>query len=382
MDIPLSLTQRENTLIMEKGIRMNKKKDHPVSGTNISISRWIKLLLLLLFLMVIVYGCDEARTTTHFTAISIISLDQLPSDLVFTPITFRKKQDGSVWFYLTTLGGPTDEDKNVEIKGREVEISPDRDYLTYIKVIDTSNGRDDTLSDGISSIWIRDLRDGSERQLIEWPKRYGDEVIAHPHFFPSGDKLIFSIIQFDKNQWNLATINLDGKNLMIIEMEPNTLNAVSYISPDTEKVVVLCDEHDPDSGETLIMFCAMNLDGTERIMLTPDGDMHPPPAVFSPDSQTVYFSEADFGGPLGLIKPPTYELKGINIDGSNVQTILDWRWPVFILAISEDGEDLVFRDGPRYGSYGNLYVVQTNGENLRHLGYFDRFMIDWYADAE
>ena len=364
-------------------------EDHPVNDTKKSLYTWTILAIVLILTvaslilaMVISPGRDRADSSTHLSAQSINSPEQLPSDLVKTKIVFRKRQDGSNWLYLTNLGGPTIEDNLVKLNGSDPELSPEAEYLVYRLLRDTSEEGNDKESDYRSSIWIRDLSDGTEREIILWPERFEVENIGLPNFFPSGDKLIFSNTKFDTNQYNLATINLDGSNLEIIETKPNTFNELPAISPDGEKILVACEGFDADSGEWgFWMLCIMNLDGSERILLTNDGDNHGL-GIFSPDSQTIFFSEIDWGGLLGLIDKPRYELKSNSIDGNNLLTILDWRWPFTLLAISEDGGEMVFMESPQDETPPRLYVVQTNGENLRHLTYFDDFLEEWYAEAE
>ena len=70
----------------------------------------------------------------------------------------------------------------------------------------------------------------------------------------------------------------------------------------------------------------------------------------------------------------------MDIDGKNDHLILDWNGPVNILAISTDGEEVIFIDRPKSGKFVKMYLIQVDGTNLRHLAYFDDFLAGWYPD--
>jgi Tol biopolymer transport system component len=82
---------------------------------------------------------------------------------------------------------------------------------------------------------------------------------------------------------------------------------------------------------------------------------------------------------LGLVNQPRYEIKGIDVDGKNLHTILDWRRAVIVLALSDDGNQIVYRDVSEEGKPPQLYIIDIDGENLRHLAYFDQLLAEWYG---
>ena len=100
--------------------------------------------------------------------------------------------------------------------------------------------------------------------------------------------------------------------------------------------------------------------------------------LFSPDSQSIIYSEAEWGGLIGLIDKPYYQIRRIDIDGKNLHTILDWHRAINVLALSDDSGEIIFMDRYDKGKTTKIYIVDKDGTNLRHLAYFDDFLADWY----
>lgn len=314
-------------------------------------------------------GCRAAADSPVLPVRTIIDSAELSPNLSSTMIFFSKNQNDETSVHITTLG--RDEKTTITLynEGGGVDLSHDGSYLAY-RFGETIEGKFH------SGIWIRDNNEEIERKVILWPEEYTIVQLNNPSFFPEEDKLIFSITWYDTDTIGLATINLDGSNLEIIETPLNTFSIGPIISPDGEKILVLCEGIDSDSGQPGFMLCIMNRDGAGRILLTENGDSHGT-RLFTPDSKKIIYSETEHGGLIGLFDRPYYQIKVMDIDGANDHTILDWKYQIHVLAVSEDGEEVILIDDPENGTK-KIFVINIDGTNLRHLAYFDDFLAEWY----
>jgi len=322
------------------------------------------------FVILISGGCRNVDSVSVLPKETIIYPVGLSTDLSSIKIIFAKNQNDETSVHITTLDSNEKSTIKLLNEGGGIELSPDGGNLVY-DLLETFDG------EYRSAIWIRGLTEGIERRVILWPEKFTDVSLANPSFFLNENKLIFSITWYDTDTIGLAAINLDGSNLEIIETPLNTFSEGPIISPDGEKILVLCEGIDTDSGQPGFMICIMNRDGSGRILLTKNGDYHGT-RFFTPDSQNIIYSETEDGGVFGIIKKPYYQIRCMDIDGKNDHLILDWNRPVNILAISTDGEEVIFIDRPKSGKFVKMYLIQVDGTNLRHLAYFDDFLADWY----
>jgi len=317
-------------------------------------------------------GCVGTDSQVRLPDQIINSPDDLPGNLASLQVFLIRKQGNQYSGILTTLDRETQTEIELEKNGRDLRLSDDKTLLVYSKL--------ETVEEEFrSSIRLLDLETGRDRQVILWPEILSDSLIDSPSFIPGIDRLVFSITYYDSDTETLGTIDLDGNNLQILETPPNTFNTAPLVSPDGEKILVICEGIDQDSGQPGFMLCIMDRDGSGRIRLTKDGDMHGT-YLFTPDSQAIIFSESEWGGLLGLVNQPRYEIKGMDVDGKNLHTILDWHRAVIILALSDDGREIVFLDVPEERKLPHLYIIDIEGENLRHLAYFDQFLAEWYGE--
>jgi Tol biopolymer transport system component len=287
------------------------------------------------------------------------------------PIDLYGEKENQTVGYTTPLDRSNPIEFTLGNKGRDLKFSPDRTLVVYSFT--------ETVEDELrSSLWLYDLNSGEEKRLILWPEKLTDTSLTNPNFYPDGNKLIFSIRDIKANSTSLGSINLDGTEIESINTPSRTLSTGPVLSPDGEKILVLCEGVDKDSGQPGFMLCIMDKDGSNRLRLTEQGDFHGT-YMFSPDSQTVIYSESEWGGILGLFNPPRYEIKQIDINGKNVETILEWHRAVNVMALSTSGTEIIFMDRYDEKEHPGLYMIDITGENLRHLAYFDEFLADWYS---
>lgn len=325
-----------------------------------------KLLLMVGFLLFL-YGCSKSGSGPKITINSPSDISPNLSDI---QLFFSKNQNDVSSAIITTLDRKEESIFVLINEGDDVKLSPSGSYLAY-SFGESIEGKFH------SGIWIRDIKEEVERKVILWSEEYTVVYLDTPSFFPEENGLIFSITRFETDTVGLATINMDGSNLQNIDTPPGKLNKGPKISPDGEKILVLCSGPDVDSGQPGFMLCIMNSDGSERILLTENGDYHGT-YLFTPDSQSIIYSEAEWGGLIGLINKPYYQIRRIDIDGKNLHTILDWHRALNVLALSDDGGEIIFMDRYDKGKTTKIYILDKDGTNLRHLAYFDDFLADWY----
>ena len=316
-------------------------------------------------------GCIGTDSTIRRPDQILNSPDDLPGNLATLEVFLIRNQDNQFSGILTTLDRKNQSEIKLEKNGRDLKLSADKTLLVYSKV-------EKVEEELRSNIRLLDLETGRVRQVIMWPEILSDSLIATPNFIPGMDQLVFSISNFDTDTTGLGSIGLDGSNLQVIDTPQYTLNKAPLVSPDGEKILVFCEGIDQDSGQPGFMLCIMDRDGSGRTRLTQDGDSHGT-YLFTPDSRSIIFSESEWGGLLGLVNQPRYEIKGIDVDGKNLHTILDWRRAVIVLALSDDGNQIVYRDVSEEGKPPQLYIIDIDGENLRHLAYFDQLLAEWYG---
>jgi Tol biopolymer transport system component len=325
-----------------------------------------------LFVTILIFlsGCSIAGSSPPLSVSTIESPEDLPSNLSNIELLFSRNQNDKASVFITSLNREVESAITLKNEGGNVKLSQSGSYSAY-RFGESVNGKN------YSGIWIRDLKEGVERKVILWPEDNSVVQLNSPDFFPDEDKLIFSITWYKTDTVGLAAINRDGSDLQVSDIPQGTLNEGPKISPDGEKILVSWAGIDDDSGQPGFMLCIMNNDRSERILLTRNADSHGT-GLFTPDSKKVVNSESEHGGTLGLLDKPYYQIRVMDNDGANNQTILDWNWPIYVLAISDDGEEVIQIDEPNDGSTDMIYVINIDGTNLRHLAYFDEFLADWF----
>ena len=331
-----------------------------------------KHLLILIMLAVGFSACSPSVKAGPPPSEVINSPGELPQRYGDIWLLFTRTVGKKTSFQVTTLDRESQLSSTLNTRGYVLRLSPSADAIAYHRFEKVREERR-------SSLWIKDLGSGEESRIILWEEEVRDESIGSMSFFPQGDRLIFSVINYDTDTTGLAAINLDGSGLQRIPVSRNTLNTAPVISPDVSKILVVCEGLDADSGQPGFMLCIMNADGSKRTLLTENGDSHGD-LFFTQDSQRIYYTEYENGGLFEILKKPYYHIKSMNIDGSDKKLILDWHQPVTALAISPDGEGIVVMDHPDAEKPTRLYLFDQRESELYHLAYFDQFLADWYAE--
>ena len=69
-----------------------------------------------------------------------------------------------------------------------------------------------------------------------------------------------------------------------------------------------------------------------------------------------------------------------NLETDQKTLLLDWA--VSVLGFSDDGNEIIIKARKNRKSPRGIYIINSDGTNLRHLAYFDAFLEEWYADAD
>ena len=347
-----------------------KKLNARQTSAMIKHKRQLFYLLILVASLFSLSGCIFTVDGSRLPDQVLNSSDDLPADLATIQLLFSNNIDNLSSGLITTLDRQNQIDFTLANDGRKINVSRDNAHVVY-SLVEIIN------HEFRSSIWLLELDTGLERRVILLPDKMSDISLDDPDFFPDGEKLILSIKWHHTNTIGLGSINLDGNNLEIINTPSQTFSQGPIVSPDGEKILVLCEGIDLDSGKPGFMLCIMDKDGSHRRQLMEDGNYHGT-YLFTPDSHSIIYSEEEWGGLIGLINRPRYQINSIDIDGKNQNTILDWHRAINVLALSEDGNEIVFMDRPENGKPPRIYIIDNDGNNLRYLAYFDGFLADWY----
>jgi len=339
-----------------------------------SVNRRIKIVLLCILclgLFAALSACAWAEDNKPPVPIRINQPKELSPKLAKTEFLLTKNENDETSAHITTLDRKKYDFIKLDLEGGGVELSPNGKYLVfeYGKVVD---------SEDRSGIWIRHLESGQEQEVFLWPEPSNEAYITSPSFSSDNTHIIFSISWFLRETVGLGKVDMDGKNLLVLETE-GSLNRGPVYSPDGKKILVMCGGRDKDTGQPGFMLCIMDSDGSNRRMITEDGDTHGS-YHFTPDSEHIIYSESEFGGILGVINQPYYRIMTMDTRGDNKRTILNWDKPVGILKISNDGEEIIFFEHDYHPL--RIFVINRDGTNLRHLAYFDDFLTEWFPEKD
>ena len=187
-------------------------------------------LVLLVGLVFILSGCSFAGRNLTQPYTTIDTPEELPGDLSNITLFFTKNLDDKTSVHVTSLNQEESSTITLENEGGGLKLSRSGSYLAY---------RFGEMVDGRfhSGIWVRDMSEEIERKVILWPEKYTDVQLNNPSFFPSEDKLIFSITWYETDTVGLATINSDGCDFQVIDTPQGKLNEGPKISPDGKLVL-------------------------------------------------------------------------------------------------------------------------------------------------
>ncbi len=161
----------------------------------------------------------------------------------------------------------------------------------------------------------------------------------------------------DRHMRNVARLTFDGDN------------GEAYFSWDSRKLIFQSNR----GGFACDKIWTMNIDGSDRKMVSPDHGAHTC-SFFFPDTRIVFASTSHLAGdcpprgdlPRGYVWPLyPYDIFTADEDGSHLRKITDNPKYDAEPVVSADGKQIVF--GSQRDNDFDIYLMNADGTNLRRL---------------
>ena len=218
------------------------------------------------------------------------------------------------------------------------------------------------LKDGAShwQIWVASGRLAHPKKLTSGAADSGWAVWS-----PDGKTLAFDSNRTDPDPNDSEVVNdvfsmsPDGTHVMTLT-DSKGLSGEPAWSPDGASLAMEADRGDPAHQQGIYV---MQSDGTDvrRVTVPPTGSGDGKPR-FSPDGAHLVFTR--FRGKDQAEKAALFT---VSLDGSHLRRLTTFAIHADDVDWSPDGTRLVFDAYPNPNSYGDIYVVNANGRNLRNL---------------
>ncbi len=189
-------------------------------------------------------------------------------------------------------------------------------------------------------------------------------ILAYVIFFLSGSSLVNAEIKTgemaaaDRHMKNVSQLTFDGDN------------GEAYFSGDSKKLIFQSNRE----GYGCDKIWTMNIDGSEKKMVSPDHGAHTC-SFFFPDNKTIVFASTShlpgacppkIGLPAGYVWPLyPYDIFLANSDGTGLRKITDNPKYDAEPVVSSDGRRIVF-GSQREGDF-DIYVMNADGSGVKRL---------------
>lgn len=199
--------------------------------------------------------------------------------------------------------------------------------------------------------------DGSfAQQLVPLPG-------SGPSWSPDGRKLAFPVLAPD-GRITTATVNADGSDYTVLPIDDPTLNVGCFDgawSPNDQQLA--CESFDNTNPDRGGIYTISSADGSDLTRLTNPQGGDDQPGAYSPEGNWLVFARFDQNGnPVGLfvVKTDGTQLRQITPPGTIIQAGNDGDW-------SPQGNEIIFSRHVTADAFGSIWVVHADGTGLHEI---------------
>jgi Tol biopolymer transport system component len=325
----------------------------------------------LIISFLLVSSCQIIRKPENLPITTIERGSELSSDLTKILLLFSKNIDEKSLIYITDLAEKQTDSFTIHMEVEDISLSPDGQYLVFSSV-EWHN------YDLVTKLFLYDRKIDAAQNIIDWSFDKTEYFINTPSFATHENQIIFHTTWKNAEYSSLMFVNPENGEIKTILRENNLLIG-PQVSPDGKKIITLCGGLDKLKNLPGFMICIMDINGNNKHTLTQHGGSHGS-FLFTPDSKKVVYTEVEALRLIEHLRGPYRRVYTIDIDGKNREKLIDFEGS--IKAISPDGQDIILEGRPNKNYPHSIYIVDIDGQNLRHLTYFDEFLADWYPEEE
>jgi TolB protein len=216
-------------------------------------------------------------------------------------------------------------------------------------------------------------------------KKLTNVIDSYPMFSPDNSKIVF---ESNRNgNFDIYMMNADSSNIKQLTFD-TAFDGTPAWSPDGKQIVFATErDNDPE-------IYIMNADGSnqKRITNTKGDDSHP---KFTPDGKRIIFCSARSTPDLTADWSKQWiEIYTMNIDGSDVKQVSDFKAVSTFPSLSPDGKKIVFRmvtaqpgfnwDLSNSVRNSEIFIMNSDGTNpvnITNNAAFDGWPV-WSADGK
>jgi Tol biopolymer transport system component len=218
-------------------------------------------------------------------------------------------------------------------------------------------------SAGFVQTWVADKDLSNQHQLTSGPSNSGWAV-----WKPGGAKLAFDSNRYDPDTSGGPTdisgindifkMNPDGTGVVKLT-DSKSFNADSGWSPDGRKIAF---ESDRRNHQERFEIHVMDADGSNvrRLTTLPADAIYDLAPRFSPDGRRIVFTRY-------ITDPGRSALFTVRVGGGGLKQLTPWGNGAGDADYSPDGKKLVFEAYPNKGCFGDIYTLDSDGQNLTNI---------------